>query len=99
MISKLNANNHKIPNLRGKYGKAIKSTQEKDISEEMNQILVENSEAQKNIKHALNEMEKMVKIAEKEQPGEPETKMKKNYYLSMSKMVSDVLKKQQSLED
>jgi hypothetical protein len=56
MISKLNANNHKIPNLRGKYGKAIKSTQEKDISEEMNQILVENSEAQKNIKHALNEM-------------------------------------------
>lgn len=41
----------------------------------------------------------MVKIAEKEQPGEPETKMKKNYYLSMSKMVSDVLKKQQSLED
>lgn len=36
MIIALNKNNYKIQTLKGKYAKAIKSTQEKASSDEMN---------------------------------------------------------------
>jgi hypothetical protein len=38
----LNKNNHKIPSLKARYAKAIKSEQEKSISDEMNSLLKEN---------------------------------------------------------
>lgn len=65
----------------------------------MNQILNDNSIIQKNLKKNLAEVEIMVKKSEEEEPEEPETKMKKYYFLSLTKEVSDTLKAQQSFED
>jgi hypothetical protein len=40
MISGLNSNNKKIQTIKNTYQKAIKSAQEKQNSDEMNQILI-----------------------------------------------------------
>lgn len=63
MITVLNRNNHKINELRGKYAKAIKSGQEKNISDEMNQILSENSDMHSQIKIRINDMKAKVEVA------------------------------------
>lgn len=99
MIVTLNQNNYKIQTLKGKYAKAIKSTQEKTNSEEMNAILHENSTLHQEIKQKINDLKDRVDDAEKNSPDEPETRMKKNFYFSLSKEVTDVLQKQQSYED
>lgn len=99
MIMKLNGNNQKIQSLKSKYGKAIKATQESEISQEMNEILTENGDLQKRIKKNIEVLKKEVEKAEKEVPDEPETRMKKNYYHSLTKEARDVLQKQHSFED
>lgn len=85
MIIALNKNNYKIQNLKGKYAKAIKSTQEKSSSDEMNEILKQNSDMHKQIKQKINDLKERVNEAEKNFPNEPETRMKKNFYHSLSK--------------
>ena len=56
MIVTLNQNNYKIQTLKGKYAKAIKSTQEKTNSEEMNAILLQNSDLHEEIKQKINDL-------------------------------------------
>lgn len=68
MIGGLNSNNKKIQNIKILYAKAIKSAQERQNSEEMNVILMENADYQKKIKDKLMEIEKSVKDSEKKQP-------------------------------
>lgn len=65
----------------------------------MNKVVTENGDMQKLIKKKISDLEDRVKEAEKNEPHEPETKMKKNYCASLAKEVSEVLKKQQSIED
>lgn len=68
MIGGLNSNNKKIQSIKILYAKAIKSAQERQNSEEMNVILMENADYQKKIKDKLMEIEKSVKDSEKGQP-------------------------------
>lgn len=65
----------------------------------MNAILMQNTTFQKNIKEKLIGIEASVKDSEKNQPNEPETRMKRNFYLNLSKEVSEVLLKQQKFEE
>lgn len=60
MIVSLNQNNYKIQTLKGKYAKAIKATQEKSNSDEMNLILAENSELQDSIKQKVSDLKDRV---------------------------------------
>lgn len=53
MIGGLNSNNKKIQTIKNTYQKAIKSAQEKQNSDEMNQILIQNGQYQKKIKDKL----------------------------------------------
>lgn len=53
----------------------------------------------KQIKLKINDLKDRVNEAEKNSPDQPETRMKKNFYISLSKEVTDVLQKQQSFED
>lgn len=53
----------------------------------------------KQIKVKINDLKDRVNEAEKNSPDQPETRMKKNFYISLSKEVTDVLQKQQSFED
>lgn len=53
----------------------------------------------KKIKLKINDLKDRVNEAEKNSPDQPETRMKKNFYISLSKEVTDVLQKQQSFED
>lgn len=53
----------------------------------------------KQIKVKINDLKDRVNEAEKNSPYQPETRMKKNFYISLSKEVTDVLQKQQSFED
>ncbi len=53
----------------------------------------------KQIKQKINDLKDRVNEAEKNFPDQPETRMKKNFYHSLSKEVTDVLQKQQSQED
>lgn len=99
MIVALNKNNYNIQNLKGKYAKAIKAAQEKTNSDEMNDIINQNAQIHKTIKQKISDIKDRVNEAEKNEPDEPETKMKKNFYISLSKEVADALQKQQSYED
>ncbi len=53
----------------------------------------------KQIKQKINDLKDRVNEAQKNFPNQPETRMKKNFYHSLSKEVTDVLQKQQSYED
>ena len=61
MIGGLNSNNKKIQTIKNTYQKAIKSAQEKQNSDEMNQILIQNGLYQKKIKDKLKQIEQEVK--------------------------------------
>lgn len=53
MIAGLNSNNKKIQTIKNTYAKAIKSAQEKQSSDEMNEILQENASYQNSITEKL----------------------------------------------
>ena len=53
MIGGLNANNKKIQSIKTNYAKAIKGATERQNSQEMNAILMENTTFQRNIKDKL----------------------------------------------
>lgn len=65
MIVTLNQNNYKIQTLKGKYAKAIKATQEKANSDEMNKILIENNELQQAIRQKIGDIKDRVDDAQK----------------------------------
>ena len=65
----------------------------------MNEIINQNANIHKMIKQKIGQLKEKVEEAEKNEPDEPETRMKKNFYISVSKEVADVLQKQQSYED
>lgn len=56
MIAGLNSNNKKIQTIKNTYAKAIKSAQEKQSSDEMNEILQENASYQNSITEKLKEI-------------------------------------------
>ena len=60
MIVALNKNNYNIQNLKGKYAKAIKSAQEKNNSDEMNEIINQNSDIHREIKKKINDLKDRV---------------------------------------
>lgn len=64
MIAGLNSNNKKIQTIKNTYAKAIKSAQEKQSSDEMNEILQENASYQNSITEKLKEIAAEVKSAE-----------------------------------
>ena len=68
MIVALNKNNYNIQNLKGKYAKAIKATQEKNNSDEMNEIISQNADIHKQIKQKINDIKDRVNEAEKNEP-------------------------------
>lgn len=68
MIAGLNSNNKKIQTIKNTYAKAIKSAQEKQSSDEMNEILQENASYQNSITEKLKEIAAEVKSAEEKQP-------------------------------
>ena len=68
MIAALSLNNKKIESIKNQYAKAIKSAQERQGSEEMNQILLENATYQQNIKNKLEDIKAAVKKAEEKEP-------------------------------
>lgn len=57
-----------MQNIKNHYAKAIKSAQERQDSQEMNAILLENADYQAKIKEKLIAIEKSVKESEKNQP-------------------------------
>ena len=61
MIALLRNNNERIQLIKGKYAKAIKSQQEKDNSQEMQQILTKNTEYYHEIKSRLEDLDQQVK--------------------------------------
>lgn len=64
MIAGLNSNNKKIQTIKNTYAKAIKSAQEKQSSDEMNEILQENASYQNGITEKLKEIAAEVKSSE-----------------------------------
>lgn len=64
MIAGLNSNNKKIQTIKNTYAKAIKSAQEKQSSDEMNEILQENASYQNSITEKLKEIAAEVKSSE-----------------------------------
>lgn len=99
MIGGLTSNNKRMQALKNTYAKAIKSAQERQSSEEMTGILAENADYQRKMREKLLEIGASVAEAEQQQPDEPETRMKKNFYLNLSKEVSETLQKQQNFEE
>lgn len=68
MIAGLNSNNKKMQAIRNSYAKAIRSAQERQSSEEMNQILQENASYQNGITEKLKAIAEEVKTAEQQHP-------------------------------
>lgn len=68
MIAGLNSNNKKIQTIKNNYAKAIKAAQERQNSDEMGNILNENSDYQKRIREGLINIAAAVKEAEETKP-------------------------------
>lgn len=68
MIAGLNSNNKKIQTIKHSYAKAIKSAQEKQNSDEMNEILQQNASYQNGITDKLKAIADQVKTAEEDHP-------------------------------
>jgi predicted GTPase len=64
MIAGLNSNNKRIQTLKHSYAKAIKSAQEKQSSDQMNDILQENASYQNSITEKLKAIAEEVKSSE-----------------------------------
>jgi hypothetical protein len=97
-LSALTLNNHKIQTLKAKYAKAIKSAQERSTSDEMNAILLENGDLQKNIKEKMGSLKEKITLAEQGMPEEPETRMKRLLYQSISQEAAKALELTQASE-
>jgi hypothetical protein len=69
MIAGLNSNNKRIQTLKHSYAKAIKSAQEKQNSDQMNEILQENAGYQNGITEKLKAIASEVKSSEEKHPN------------------------------
>lgn len=108
LLTRIQDNNDTMLELRGKYSKAIKTSQEKyrtptrrEVSENIDSIIADNREIHETLRKVLQQMKEQVEEAETDddQKDEPEARMKRNFYAALTNQLSRTLEQERVQED
>jgi len=97
-INQVKYNNQEILRLKDKHKEATLNDQEKKISDEITRLIDQSNVLSKTVADQLNTMKDDVEESKKNDPDEPETRMKIISHQSLSNKFSDMLKESQAVQ-
>ncbi|CAD8046074.1 unnamed protein product [Paramecium primaurelia] len=90
-LERIKENNLRMQEMSEKYSRATTSYVEKELSRELEQIMVQNQQFSNQLKEAMKDIKEDVERSERDEKDQPETQMKINQRNALTSKVQEVL--------
>ncbi|CAD8051192.1 unnamed protein product [Paramecium sonneborni] len=90
-LERIKENNLRMQEMSEKYARATTSYVEKELSRELEQIMVQNQQFSNQLKEAMKDIKDDVEKSERDEKDQPETQMKINQRNALTSKVQEVL--------